>query len=127
VHPLLGVDPINGGQWAAWNTATDDVVIATSTATGWSEPAPALQEAELTRLAVSDGVVQLLANKSGLTYATNASGSFMEQLIDPATDHFWGDTAFALLPSGRPIVVIARDEPVASRSGLWIQKGPPPA
>jgi hypothetical protein len=129
VYSALAVDPVTGDTWAAWTGAANDqgdhpLYLAKRGADGWSDPTVAIADGDLIGLGVRDGVVQVIADKSGLTYASNASGAFVEQVIDASTDHYWGDTAFALLPSGRPIVVIARDEPDSSRSGMWLLKGP---
>jgi hypothetical protein len=44
-------------------------------------------------------------------------------MVDAART-YWDDAAFALLPSGRPVIVIARDTP-GNDSGMWFLKGPP--
>ena len=125
-HSLLAVDPVTGDSWAAWNGFGDPgvypVFLAKRGADGWSDPIAAIPDGDLSGLGVRDGVVQLTAEKSGLIYASNGSGAFVEQIVD-ASRTYWGDAAFALLPTGRPIVVIARDEP-GNRSGMWFLKGP---
>jgi hypothetical protein len=119
-NSLLAVDAVNGDIWASWTGG----FLAKRGASGWSDPIAAVS-GDLAGLAVRNGVVQLAAEKStgGLVYATNGSGVFVEQVVD-ASRTYWDDAAFALLPTGRPIVVIARDEPDAGRSGMWFLKGP---
>jgi hypothetical protein len=123
VYPVIGIDSVTGQSWAAWTTATNDVFVATRTDSGWSDPVPAMADAQVVGIGVRDGVVHLAADRSGLIYATNVSGQFVEQALDD-TSTYWGAATLALLPSGRPIVVLARDEPVARRSGIWLLKGP---
>jgi hypothetical protein len=119
-NSLLAVDAVSGDTWASWTGG----FLAKRGADGWSDPIAAVPGGDLAGLAVRNGVVQLTAEKStgGLIYASNNSGVFVEQIVD-ASRTYWGDTAFALLPTGRPIVVIARDEP-SRRSGMWFLKGP---
>lgn len=120
---LLAVDAVSGDTWAAW-TGDSTVFVATRGATGWSDPITAIPGGDLIGLGVRDGVIQLAVDKSGVTYASNGSGAFVEQIIATPSNFWWGDAAFALLPTGRPIVVIARDIP-SSQSGMWFLKGPP--
>jgi len=127
-YSLLAVDAITGETWAAWTGGTSGVhpvFLAKRGADGWADPIAAIPDGDLSGLGVRDGVVQLTAEKStgGLIYANNGSGAFVEQIVD-ASRTYWDDAAFALLPTGRPIVVIARDEP-GNRSGMWFLKGPP--
>jgi hypothetical protein len=127
-YSVLAVDAVTGEVWAAWTGGTSGVhpvFLAQWGADGWSDPIAAIPDADLSGLAVRDGVVQLTAEKStgGLIYASNGSGVFVEQIVD-ASRTYWDDAAFALLPTGRPIVVIARDTP-GNDSGLWFLKGPP--
>jgi hypothetical protein len=74
-------------------------------------------------LGVHDGVVQVAAGKSGLTYASNASGAFVEQVID-GSNAYWGIAALALGPAGRPYVVYAHDADSGGQFGVWFLKGP---
>lgn len=125
---LLAGDAVTGETWAAWtggNSGVHPVFLAKRGADGWSDPIAAVPDGDLSGLGVRDGVVHLTAEKStgGLIYASNASGSFVEQILEAART-YWDDAAFAILPTGRPIVVIARDEP-GNRSGMWFLKGPP--
>jgi hypothetical protein len=84
----------------------------------------ALPGGELIGLGVREGVAQLAAEENGITYANNASGPFVEQFLYRPTNFSWASAAFALLPSGRPVIIIARDTP-GNDSGLWLLKGPP--
>jgi hypothetical protein len=129
-HPITAVDPATGDIWAAWTTHSGeygqvpDVFVATRGSDGWSDPMSALPGGELIGLGVREGVVQLAAEKNGIAYANNAGGAFVEQFLYRPSNFYWGDGAFALLPSGRPVIVIARDIP-SNDSGLWLLKGPP--
>lgn len=118
----LAVDAVSGDTWAAW-TANRTIFVATRGVAGWPDPITAILDGDLIGLGVRDGVIQLAADKSGVTYASSASGTFLEQVIASPSNFYWGDAAFALLPTGRPIVVIARDIP-SDQSGMWFLKGP---
>jgi len=128
-HPVIAVDPISGDTWAAWTTHTgaygnvNDVYVASHGPQGWSDPILAIPDGELIGLGVRDGLSQVTADKSGVTYASDASGSFVEQVIASPSNFSWPDAAFVLQQSGRPLVVIARDIP-SNQSGLWFLKGP---
>ena len=122
VYSSLGIDTISGNPWAAW-VGQNGVYVATRGAGGWSDPITAIPDGDLIGLGVRDGVVQLIGVGSGLIYASNASGTFAQQVLDTSTNFYWGNATFALLPSGRPIVVIARDTP-GNDSGMWLLKGP---
>jgi hypothetical protein len=119
-NSLLAVDAVSGDIWASWTGG----FLAKRGADGWSDPIAAV-DGDLAGLAVRNGVVQLAAEKStgGLIYASNDSGVFVEQIVD-ASRTYWDEAAFAVLPTGRPIVVIARDTP-GNDSGIWFLKGPP--
>lgn len=124
---LLAVDTVTGDSWAAWTGGTagvHPVFLAKRGADGWSDPIAAIPDGDLSGFGVRDGVVQLTAEKStgGLIYASNGSGAFVEQIVD-ASRTYWDDAAFALLPTGRPIVVITRETP-GNDSGIWFLKGP---
>ncbi len=124
----LAFDAVTGETWAAWTGGTSGVhpvFVAKRGPDGWSDPIAALPDGDLSGLGVRAGVVQLTAEKStgGLIFASNGSGAFVEQMVDAART-YWDDAAFALLPSGRPVIVIARDTP-GNDSGMWFLKGPP--
>ncbi|MEP7379141.1 MAG: hypothetical protein ABI725_06200 [Chloroflexota bacterium] len=131
VHSQLAVDPLSGDTWAAWSAPSDDqgnsvVYVATRGSTGWSDPIAAIAaiaDGDLIGLDVRDGVVQLIAQKSGITYANDASGAFVEQVV-ATTEAYWGTAAFALGPTGRPIVVYTHDVDTGGAPGIWFLKGP---
>lgn len=129
-HPVPAIDPATGDIWAAWTTHSGeygqiaDVFVATRGSDGWSEPMSALPGGELIGLGVRQGVAQLAAEESGITYANNVGGAFVEQFLYRPSNFSWASAAFALLPSGRPVIVIARDTP-GNDSGMWFLKGPP--
>ncbi len=127
-YSILAIDGVTGDKWAAWNVPTDDqgnydVYVAARGPDGWSNPLLATSGGTLVGLGVHDGVVQMAAGKSGLTYASNASSAFVEQVID-GSSAYWGIAALALGPTGRPYVVFCHDVDSGGQFGVWFLEGP---
>lgn len=128
VYSMPAVDAASGEIWAVWSAPTDDqanydIYVASRGPGGWTDPATAVADGSLIGLGVRNGVLQLTAAKSGITYASSVSGAFVEQIID-ATEAYWGTSAFALGPTGRPLVVYTHDADTGGAPGIWFLKGP---
>jgi hypothetical protein len=128
-YSVLAADAVSGAVWAAWSAPADDqgnydVHVASSGPNEFADPVVAITGGDLIGFGVHDGVAQLIATKSGITYASNASGAFVEQVIT-TTEAFWGTAAFALGLNGRPLVVYTHDADTGGGPGIWFLKGPP--